>query len=130
MKEEQKGKILVVDDESILNIHLEMLLKASGYEVDIAMNGKEAIEKARQSRPSLVLMDLVMPRGDGLEATRKMTEMWPEVPIIIITALNNKKLLSEAMQAGARDYMLKPFENYSLLSLIDKYLEERIGDIE
>ena len=115
-----------MDDESILNIHLEMLLKASGYEVDIAMNGKEAIEKARQSRPSLVLMDLVMPRGDGLEATRNMTEMWPEVPIIIITALNKKKLLSEAMQAGARDYMLKPFENYSLLSLIDKYLEERI----
>ena len=122
---DEKGdrtKVLVVDDESIITMQLRKLLTKAGYDVvGTAADGKEAALKAEKLRPDVILMDLVMPREHGLEAIPRINETLPGSAIIVVTALQSKDILTEALDAGAKDYLLKPYKKQDLLDIIKKY---------
>jgi DNA-binding response OmpR family regulator len=102
-------KILVVDDEQQVRDLLNTFLKREGYEVVVASNGEEAIELAEAENPQLILLDVVMPGLDGIETCRKLKsqETTKSIPVIISTAFRDT--LGEALEAGADDFLTKPF---------------------
>jgi two-component system KDP operon response regulator KdpE len=111
------SKILVVDDEPQIRRMMRATLTSSGYQVDEAKTGEEALEKFRAFMPDLVLLDLNMPGMGGLEACRSMRD-GSEVPIIILTVRNTEKEKVEALDAGADDYVSKPFGMQELMARI------------
>lgn len=111
------AKILVVDDEPQIRRMMRATLTSSGYQVDEARSGEEALEKFREFLPDLVLLDLNMPGMGGLEACKSI-RAGSEVPIIILTVRNTEKEKVEALDAGADDYVSKPFGMQELLARI------------
>ena len=101
-------KILVVDDEKNLVKGIKFNLEYEGYEVETAEDGAEAVEKARLGAPDLIIMDLMMPRIDGLEACRKIRE-FSAVPVIMLTARGEDTDKILGFEHGADDYLTKPF---------------------
>ena len=111
------GRILVVDDEPQIRRIMRTTLTASGYEVDDAKSGEEALEKLRDYRPDLVLLDINMPGMGGLAACRAIRAD-PHVAIIMLTVRNTETSKVEALDAGADDYVTKPFSTPELLARI------------
>lgn len=102
-------KVLIVDDHEMVRIGVSAYL-ATQNDIEIvaeAKNGKEAIEKALSLKPDIILMDLVMKEMDGIEATRKIIEQWPEAKIIIVTSFIDDDKVYPALEAGAKSYLLK-----------------------
>lgn len=127
--ETEKGKrnapvILIVDDISVNVAILENILTCEGYEAMTALSVKEALELMKQTRPDLILSDLSMPEIDGLEFCRmlKSDKITREIPFIFITVLNTSKEKEEAFQAGAVDYIPKPFDNVEVLMRVNTHL--------
>ncbi|WP_455392731.1 response regulator [[Eubacterium] cellulosolvens] len=117
-----KTRVLIVDDEKIITMQISKLLTREGYEVvGTAPDGMEAVKMANELRPDLILMDLVMPRENGIDAIREIIESNPEVKIIVVTGLHAKSTLKEALEAGAKDGVFKPFKEAELLEVIRKY---------
>ena len=117
---DKKIKILVVEDEEILLTALSEELKQEGFEVVGAKDGVEGVEKAGSEKPDLVLLDLVMPRLDGIGALKQMKEQ-PEtkdIPVVILTNLSDYDKISDALSLGAMDYLVKA--NYRLEELVAK----------
>lgn len=117
---ENKTKILVVEDEEILLTALSEELKQEGFEVAGAKDGVEGVEKAASEKPDLILLDLVMPRLDGIGALKQMKEN-PEtkdIPVVILTNLSDYDKISDALSLGAMDYLVKA--NYRLEDLVTK----------
>jgi len=119
-------KLLLVDDEPALVEMVKMRLEAYGYEVVVAFDGQEALEKARTVKPDLIILDLMLPKIDGYKVCRmlKFDEKYQNIPIVMFTARiqdSDKKL---AKDVGADDYITKPFEAEVLLSTIKKLLKE------
>ena len=114
------SKILVVEDEEILRTALSEELKQEGFEVAQAKDGQEGVEKALSEKPEIILLDLVMPRLDGLGALRQMKEnpLTKQIPVVILTNLSDYGKVSEALSLGAMDYLVKA--NYQLEELINK----------
>lgn len=115
-----KIKILVVDDHVMLRDGIRALL---GFHDDIeivgeASDGTEAIEKVRELVPDVVVMDIVMPRMDGLEATRRIMKKWPAVKILVLTQHNNKEYILSSVKAGAVGYVPKQAMGADLVSAI------------
>ena len=110
------NSILIVDDESGARDILEALLSREGYALDTACCGSEALEKAEEMTPSLVLLDVMMPEMDGFEVCRRLREMplLAEVPVIMITALDDRESRLEGIRAGADDFLSKPFDREEL----------------
>ena len=108
--------ILIVDDEPGARDILKALLSREGYALDTACCGAEALEKAREMTPSLVLLDVMMPEMDGFEVCRRLREMplLAEVPVIMITALDDRESRLEGIRAGADDFLSKPFDREEL----------------
>ncbi len=118
-------RILVVDDEADINTILTVTLRRAGYEVASAGDGIEAIEAIRRQAPDLVLLDVMMPRADGLETLRRIREHGPtaHVPVIMLTA---KAALADKMKGferGADDYVAKPFEPAEILARVQILLK-------
>ncbi|KUO71322.1 MAG: hypothetical protein APF81_19185 [Desulfosporosinus sp. BRH_c37] len=115
-------KILIADDHTIFCQAMQRLLDTvRRYRVvGIARNGAEAIQKAQQLQPHLVLMDIQMPGTDGIKSTRLLRQLVPNTQVIILTMHDNEKLLQEAMEAGAVGYVLKDIEISELLNTISK----------
>jgi len=111
------AKILVVDDEPQIRRMMRATLTSSGHQVDEARTGEEALEKFRQFLPDLVLLDLNMPGMGGVEACKSI-RAGSDVPIIILTVRNTEKEKVEALDAGADDYVSKPFGMQELLARI------------
>jgi len=120
------AKILVVDDEPQIRRMMRTTLTSSGYQVDEATTGEEALEKLRSYQPDLVLLDLNMPGMGGLEACRTMRE-GSDVPIVILTVRNAEKDKVEALDAGADDYVSKPFGMQELMARIRAALRRAPG---
>ncbi len=118
-------KILVVDDEEGVRHSFKKILARKGYHVVTAKDGLEAIEKAEEERPSLAIMDINMPKMDGLETLQRLKSIDPDLTIIIMTAHSTSERAITAMKHGAYDYLTKPFDNTSIISLIEKALAER-----
>lgn len=115
--------ILVAEDHADSREALRALLEASGYVVQVANNGQEAIDAALADRPDLILMDLMMPEVDGFKATRTLRAMddFQQVPILALTAMEGSREL--AIAAGCDDYMLKPIDVWTFLSKVARWLD-------
>ena len=108
-------KILVSDDAMFMRNMLKNILIVEGYAVYEASNGQEAVDAYSAYAPDLVLMDLTMPVMDGITAIKEIRTKDPEARIIVCSALGQKTMVIEAIQAGARDYIVKPFEKSRVL---------------
>lgn len=109
-------QILVVDDDQAVRDSLARSLQYSGYEVITAEDGLEALAKLSSARPDAVVMDVMMPRLDGLETTRALRSSGNDVPILILTARDAVGDRVDGLDAGADDYMVKPFSLEELLA--------------
>ena len=119
-------KILIADDNADLIRILSLQLKNAGYSTVTAVNGKEAVEFARTQLPDLILMDVMMPVMNGLEATRLIRQD-PEtrsIPIIAVTAKITPQDQKELLNEGCDDYLSKPYTTKELTSCIDKLLQQ------
>lgn len=108
--------ILVVDDDRAVRESLARSLQYSGYEVDSAADGVEALAHLSGTHPDAVIMDVMMPRLDGLEATRMLRSNGNDVPILVLTARDAVDDRVDGLDAGADDYMVKPFALDELLA--------------
>jgi DNA-binding NtrC family response regulator len=118
-------KIFIVDDEVVMRKSLSGWLKRDGYEVDTAESGEEAIEKLKQTRFDLLLVDIKMGGISGLEVLKYVRENDPDVAVVMITAYGSISTAIEAMKNGAYDYLLKPFDPDELGLLIEKIIEQQ-----
>jgi two-component system cell cycle response regulator len=117
-------RVLVVDDNFVNVRLLEELLKSAAYEVTTAMSGDAALEKIAQSRPDIVLLDVMMPGMDGYEVCRRIRqeEKTAQLPVIMVTALDKESDREMALAAGANDFLSKPVEDNLLLPAIRRIL--------
>ena len=113
-------KILVVDDEKAVCHSIKKILGRHGYDVIIANNGIEAVEKTGKETPTLVIMDVTMPKMDGLETLQRLKSLYPDLTVIMMTAYSTSDRAISAMKYGAYDYLTKPFDNAELISLVEK----------
>lgn len=128
--------VLIVDDEYIGRETLQSVLEGEGYQLEMAENGVQAIEKAKQLLPDVILLDVMMPGMTGFEVCQRIRSdpQIAEIPIIILTALDDRESLLNALKAGADDFISKPFDRYELrarllgitrLNRYQKLLQER-----
>jgi len=125
MEEEKQTKILIVDDEEANLKYMSTLISRYGYIFDVARNGIEAIEKTKKINPDIILLDILMPEMDGIEACKRLKED-PEtrhIPIIVLTALEDKETKIESLKAGANDFLSKPVDNIELIARIKNFLQ-------
>jgi response regulator NasT len=112
-------RILVAEDETIIRLDLKDLLERAGFEVCAeAKDGEEAVALARTMEPDLALMDVKMPRLDGIEAARRILDERP-IPIVMLTAYGQRELVARAAEAGVFGYLVKPFREQDLLPAIE-----------
>lgn len=124
-KEQQKSRILVVDDEQSLRIILSQVLTEEGYEVTVAQNGEEGLELFRQDPFPVVFTDIVMGKMNGLELLHELKQINPETQVIIITSHASLDTSITALRAGAYDYLVKPFEDLDMISNVaDRAVEK------
>ncbi|HHY68881.1 MAG TPA: response regulator [Bacillota bacterium] len=117
------AKILVVDDAMFMRNKTSKLLQENGYEVVEASNGEEAVARYMRENPDLVLMDITMPVLDGIESLKQLRAYDPEAKVVMVTALGQKSMVLEAIKAGARDFIVKPFQPDQLLEAVRKQCE-------
>ncbi len=121
-------KIIVADDEpDVLFMTAFSLRTVGGFEVVEARNGLEAVEKAQQERPDLIILDIKMPRMNGYEACRRLREIESlrDVPIVFLSAKGQRQEIEEGLSLGAADYILKPFAPEDLISKVRSILSEK-----
>ncbi len=119
-------RILVVDDSKTSQMASQMLLRGHDYEVLLASDGREAVEKAVAEQPDLILMDLVMPRMDGLAALRTIRSIRSvgDVPVIVVTTQNAPEALENSYELGCNDYITKPVDGVELMAKIRSLIGE------
>ncbi len=115
-------KILIVDDAKFMRVRCARILVERGYSVVEAENGIQAIEKYQNEAPDAVLMDISMPEMDGLNALRAIRELDPAARVAMLTAMGQQNVVIEAIKAGARDFIVKPFEPDRILKSLSKLL--------
>lgn len=120
-----RPKILIVDDSVTTLLMEEMLLKKyTNFDVVQASNGQEAVKVALEELPSLILMDVVMPKMDGFAACREMRrqEKLKKVPIILVTSRGEAENVEKGYESGCNDYLTKPIESNELVQMVNGYL--------
>jgi len=115
--------VLIVDDAAFMRIMIRDILTKNGYEViGEAENGSRAIEKYRELMPDLVIMDITMPEVNGIEAVREIRKINPESQVIMCSAMGQQAMVIESIQAGARDFIVKPFQAERVIEAVKKVL--------
>ncbi len=117
-----RGRVLVIDDEADIRESLEALLSMENYQVDMAANATEGLNRLLASSYDLVLLDLMMPDRSGMEVLREVREQDTTTPIFMITAYGSVQVAVNALKAGANDYFSKPWDNEKLLIEIDRMI--------
>lgn len=117
----ERVRVLVVDDDSDLVILLKHILRSSGFDVLSANNGNEALRRAREVQPDLVLLDLMMPEMDGWETLRNLRQ-FSNAPVIVLSALSSKDEIVRCLYEGVDDYMTKPFYKGEVVARINAVL--------
>jgi two-component system chemotaxis response regulator CheY len=116
-------RVLIVDDAVFMRNMIRDIFSAGGFEVvGEAANGLEAVEKFRELKPDLVTMDIVMPFKSGIEATREIVGGFPDAIVVMCSALGQESLVMEAIEAGATDFIVKPFKEDEVLAIVHKVL--------
>ncbi|MBN1233039.1 MAG: response regulator [Candidatus Coatesbacteria bacterium] len=117
------NKVLIVDDAIFMRALLKDILTNGGYTVVAeASNGREAIEQYKKHKPVVVLMDIVMPDMDGIEAVKEIMKYDSNAKVIMCSALGQQPLVLEALNAGAKEFIIKPFQAEKVLSSINSIL--------
>ncbi|HSV30828.1 MAG TPA: response regulator [Atribacteraceae bacterium] len=117
------GKIMIVDDAAFMRMMLKDIITKNGFEVVAeAANGREAVMKFDELKPDLVTMDITMPEMDGINATKEIRSKNPEAKIIMCSAMGQQAMVVDAIQAGAKDFVVKPFKPDRVLEAIKKVL--------
>lgn len=114
-------KILVVDDAAFMRMMIKDILSKNGYEiVGEAENGLKAVEKWQELHPDLTTMDITMPEMDGISAVKEIKKIDPGAKIIMCSAMGQQAMVIEAIQSGARDFIVKPFQPDRVLEAVRK----------
>ncbi|MFQ6392381.1 response regulator transcription factor [Nocardia sp. KC 131] len=121
-------RILVVDDDRAVRESLRRSLTFNGYTVDLAVDGLDALEKATVQRPDALVLDVMMPRMDGLEVCRRLRSTGDDLPILVLTARDSVSERVAGLDAGADDYLPKPFALEELLARLRALLRRRTID--
>jgi DNA-binding response OmpR family regulator len=120
---ESLPKILVVDDEVKMCFTLTKLFELSHFSVAVAHNGLEALEKVDSFQPHCVLLDIRMPQMNGVEVLKKVKEKYPEIVVIMTTAVATEESREECLEIGAAEYLIKPIDFKELLGIIKNRLQ-------
>ncbi|MFY9176245.1 MAG: response regulator [Caldicoprobacterales bacterium] len=116
-------KILIVDDAAFMRMMIKDILTKNGYTVvGEAENGAKAIEKYKELKPDLVIMDITMPEVDGIQAVRGIKQIDENANIIMCSAMGQQAMVIESIQAGAKDFIVKPFQADRVLEAVRKVL--------
>jgi len=118
-------RILIVDDALIMRMMIKDILTVSGgYEIcGEAADGLEAIEKYKELKPDLVTMDIIMPKCTGIEALKEIMRNDKSAKVIVITAIDQREALMDAIKSGAKDFIVKPFDEERVISAVSKALK-------
>lgn len=120
-----KARVLIADDASFMRQMIREIIEPEGYEVvGEATNGMEAVELYLKLQPDLVTMDIVMPKRSGIEAVRGILAEDPRAQVVMCSALGQETLVMEALHAGAKNFIVKPFKPDAVLSTLDRLLEK------
>ncbi|MGQ9664937.1 MAG: response regulator [bacterium] len=118
-------RILVVDDAMFMRRMLTDILEKGGHTVcGVASTGKEAVERYKELKPELVTMDIIMPDMSGIEAVKEIKKIDPKAKILMVSAMGQQALVLEAVQAGAIDYVVKPFQPSRVLESIERIMKK------
>jgi two-component system chemotaxis response regulator CheY len=118
-----KKRILVVDDAAIIRLMLTKILVSDDYEVvGEAGNGLEAVEKYEELKPDLVTMDITMPDMDGIQAVKAIKKLDPNAKIVMCSAMGQKMMVLEAIEAGAASFIVKPFDELKVKEVLKRTL--------
>jgi len=122
------AKIMVVDDAAFLRAMLKDILVKGGHEVIVeAKDGLEAVEKYRALRPDLVTMDITMPVMEGVEAVKEIRKLDPRANIVMCSAMGQKDLIIQAIQSGAKDFIVKPFQSNRVLEAVNRAMDIEVS---
>ena len=113
-----KPSILLIDDETAITENLAPFLSRSGFEVTVASNGEEALQKVAEGHPDLLVLDVLMPRMDGREVLRQLRKVGNWTPILLLTQVGEASERAMALEEGADDYLNKPFDPHELVARI------------
>ncbi|MBM7603206.1 two-component system chemotaxis response regulator CheY [Metabacillus crassostreae] len=117
------ARILIVDDAKFMRMTLSnILIKANHEVVGEAENGLQAVELFEKEKPDLVTMDITMPEQNGIEALREIKSQYPDAKIIMCSAMGQQKMVVEAIESGAKDFIVKPFDENRVIEAITRVL--------
>ena len=120
-----KARTLVADDASFMREMIREIIEPEGFEIVAeAADGVQAVEQYEAVRPDVVTMDIVMPKRSGIDAVKGILQQDPNACIVMCSALGQEALVMEALQAGARDFIVKPFKPDSVLATLAKVIEK------
>ena len=118
-------RVLIADDASFMRQMIRDIIEPEGFEVvGEASDGVEVVEKFKELHPDLVMMDIVMPKRSGIDAVKGIVAMDPTARVVMCSALGQETLVMEAIQAGAQDFIVKPFKPESVVETLKKALEK------
>jgi len=121
-----KARTLVADDASFMREMIREIIEPEGFEVVAeAGDGLDAVEAFQEHSPDIVTMDIVMPKKSGIEAVKDIVAIDPGARVVMCSALGQEALVMEALKAGARDFIVKPFKPDAVLSTLRKVLEKK-----
>lgn len=115
--------VLVVDDAAFMRMMIRDILSKEGYVIHEAVNGRDAVEKYTEVHPDLVTMDITMPEMSGLDALRVIRQKDPGARVLIVSAMGQQKMIVEALESGAMDFLVKPFQPTKVLETVKKCLQ-------
>jgi two-component system chemotaxis response regulator CheY len=119
------ARLLIADDASFMRQMIREIVESEGHEVVAeASDGVEAIDQFKNHHPDVVTMDIVMPRRSGIDAVKAILELDPTARVVMCSALGQETLVNEALQAGAHDFIVKPFKPDSVINTLKKVLEK------
>lgn len=118
------ARILIVDDAAFMRMMVKNILVKEGYEVvGEAENGVQAVEKYKELTPDLVTMDITMPEMDGISAVKEIMKTNPKAKVVMCSAMGQQAMVIDAIQAGAKDFIVKPFQADRVIDAISKVLK-------
>jgi two-component system chemotaxis response regulator CheY len=117
-------RVLIVDDASVVRLLIKKVLVKGGFEiVGEAVNGVDALAKYKELKPDIVTMDITMPEADGIQATKDIIAFDPNAKIVMLSGIDQKEMLWQAIKSGASSYIVKPFENDRILSTLNDVID-------
>lgn len=118
------AKVLIVDDAAFMRMTIKKMLEAHGHSVIAeAENGVEAVKKSIEVNPDVILLDITMPEMNGVDALNKIKEMNPSAKVIICSAMGQQAMVAQAIQYGAKDFIVKPFEEDRLIAAVERVMK-------